>query len=77
MSKFSKDKRIHKAFAQIVKKPNWDYERQKNHWVLIAPSGVKFSVAGTPSDQNAFHQFRREVNRVAGEKVIDHQGRVL
>lgn len=58
----------HKDISRIVAsltKHGWRFRRGRKHGVLIAPTGRRIAVPGTPSDCRALRNFERDVRHLA------------
>jgi hypothetical protein len=62
--RYSKNKEV-AALVQTLVKSGWQYMNGKTHGRLIAPSGRKLAVPGTPSDRRAYMNFRQDTRRLA------------
>ncbi|WP_445772139.1 hypothetical protein [Rheinheimera sp.] len=65
MKKYSNDKNINTLVHRLLKQNRWQI-RQGRHPVLIAPTGRRLAVPGTPSDRRAFLNFKHDVRRLLG-----------
>ncbi len=65
MKKYSNDKNINALVHRLLKQNRWQI-RQGRHPVLIAPTGRRLAVPGTPSDRRAFLNFKHDVRRLQG-----------
>jgi hypothetical protein len=65
MKKYSSDKNINALVHRLLKQNRWQI-RQGRHPVLIAPTGKRLAVPGTPSDHRAFLNFKHGVRRLQG-----------
>ena len=65
MKKYSNDKNINALVHCLLKQNRWQI-RQGRHSVLIAPTGKRLAVPGTPSDCRAFMNFKHDVRRLLG-----------
>ena len=65
MKKYSTDKNINSLVHQLLKQNQWQIRRGR-HPVLIAPTGKRLAVPGTPSDRRAFINFKQDVRRLQG-----------
>ncbi len=61
--RYSNNKEV-AALVQTLVKSGWQYMNGKTHGRLIAPSGRKLAVPGTPSDWRAYMNFRRDTRRL-------------
>lgn len=60
MRKFTSNKDFN-VYIQELCRTGWVYIRGKKHAKLIAPTGAKVVVPGSPSDRRAFDNFKRDV----------------
>lgn len=65
MKKYSNDKNINALVHRLLKQSHWQIRRGR-HPVLIAPTGQRLVVPGTPSDHRAFLNFKQDVRRLQG-----------
>ena len=61
---YSSNKDIARIVAQLVRDERWIFLRRRKHGVLVAPSGRKIAVPGTPSDHRAIHNLANRLRQI-------------
>ena len=72
MKKYSNDKEINKEVKMLISQ-GWTPHRGGKHGAIVAPSGMKITIPGTPSDRRAYRNFRRDVRHLMPE--VENDGR--
>lgn len=67
--KYSSNKDIDQVIRQLIRQ-GWSFRRGGKHGRLTHPDGQQtLTVANSPSDYRSFHNFRRDLRKIASHSV--------
>lgn len=58
--------KLHRGVAALLKQAGATFVRRSKHYIFALPNGKKLTVAGTPSDRNAYKNKIRDIQKAGG-----------